>query len=178
METLDTLITLIGILPYIALPVLAVNFFLYITREVRAGKAGAKKVDRRAFPLNSLLFFLAPIIVVFFRSWILKDMARREVGLFLGAKAENRSVWISDRRVLKPDPVIRAIMDLKPAVIRRFHPAQSIPVSITMGPETLRLQLRRDARDPQTYWVYYPALRYTKKHEIGRINTVLLDSYK
>ena len=175
MNTLNTLCYAVGVIPFIALPFLLVNWMRYL--KIRRENKSRRVAPPAKVPIKSVLFFGVPIVIAISIAEFVQWRSRVETLNFLRNLSGNYTVYVNSRRPTDADAIIAALKTSAPVMGHHSSPTKPINVDIQTPNGALSLVLRRDSSYAQEYWVFYPKYRITSNNEIGRVTTPLFDNY-
>jgi len=172
--SLDTIIHYLFLIPIIALILGAV-----VVIKSLIGKWW--KSDRKAPPVwkkvgyAAIAAFFIPIIMLFILSFTVKKIVRHEVKAWLENVSDGAVVRINNEAIQKPITVIEEMRKLTAYPAHHSHATKRIRIAIRDNDQGLVIDLGRDSKLPQEYWVFYLGYRHTCANEVGRITTSLFD---
>jgi hypothetical protein len=176
MNALNLIFYLVSAIPFIALPFLLVNWAKYM--KARSENRSRFVPLPAKFPVKSVIFFAAPILVAIAIAEIVSSRSRLEALSFLRNLSGNYKVYVNSKLAHDPDRVVSALKEVAPVPIgHHSHPTKMIRVDIQGETDSLTLELGRDSGYPQEYWVFNPSYRITSNNEIGRVITTVFDDY-
>ncbi len=175
MNALNILFYTAGVIPFIALPFLLVNWMRYL--KIRRENKSRRVALPAKVPLKSVLFFVVPIVVAFSIAEFVQARSRAEALNFLRDLSGNYAVYVNSRAAKNPDAVIAALKTTAPIMGHHSHPTKMVHVDIQTANGGISLVLGRDSDYAQEYWVFYPKYCITSNNEIGRVTTSLFDDY-
>jgi hypothetical protein len=173
-RTLDLVFIGSAVLAVFALPVLVVNWLLYM-RAVRQRVSAASPTG--SLPVKSIAFFITPILVALGVADVATTVARKEALTILGEWTEDLVVAVNDRTVSDNRELVSALRTVRPYWAHHSHPTSRVRVDVHGPRGHLVLELGRDSDNPREYWVFIPGGRITSSNEIGRITTSAFDQY-
>jgi len=129
------------------------------------------------FPYKSIVGF----VLLFSLPWLLcalmESTMRKRVVDFLNNVSPDVTLSVNGQFIRPPDQIIAELKKIRDLPAHHSHATKRIHIEVVDRGESLVLELGRDSRRMQEYWVFYPGYRYTSGSEIGRIVTSLFDSY-
>jgi hypothetical protein len=163
MQILDTVIGLLFLFMIGAFPFLVVNVLRYLY---------GRKPDKR-FPVKSAACFVAPVVCLCILTPVFTSIARRQVLEFIneGKQREDVIVKIGNTVVTQPDRYLIELAKLRFARQHQSHPDTTIAVEIKCGDRSVTLELARDSRNKNEYWIFWPEYSTTSDQAIGRVRT-------
>ncbi len=136
------------------------------------------KILRANKPLKILIatiaIFVLSNIFMFVTEYISAWIIRGKVRNYLQAVTVNAQIYIDGKAVNNPAEILTAIRKFTPYVAHRSHDEGRFELHILNSDQHLTLQLGRDSRRPNEYWVFYPSMG-RNGIEIGRITTNIFD---
>ena len=176
MKSLNLIFYLVSAIPFVALPFLLVNWAKYMKARSE-NRSGLNPLPAK-FPVKSVIFFAAPILVAIAIAEIMSSRSRLQALGFLRDLAGTYKVYVNSKPAHDPERVVSALKQVAPAPVgHHSHPTKMIRVDIQGETDSLTLELGRDSGSPQEYWVFNPRFRVTSNNEIGRVITTVFDDY-
>jgi len=74
------------------------------------------------------------------------------------------------------EELLQKLLTLDEIPAHHSHPCRRFAVVVRGNGAEIDLDLARDSKRPQEYWVFFPKHSFTDYNEIGRIRTPLLDA--
>ena len=103
----------------------------------------------------------------------LKSAALKEVNPKLGAQVG--AITVNEKPFDRPDDLLTALRSMRDAPAHHSHPTIEYRVLLITSLGPLELRLCRDSDNPNEYWVFYSGFQSTRRNEIGRVFTGVLD---
>ena len=176
MNILDAVAYLAFAIALIMLPVLAVNWSIYIWKITKRHRP-EPRTSTVKIPIKSVLGFMIPVIVVLCASIFSESIARDDVLRRVNSLPEGCNVSVNGQAVQDPKAIISVLKSLHPVLPHHSEPTRTINVQIWDYSRQITLILARDSGNPQEYWVFYPKHAITARNEVGRITTPIFDRY-
>jgi hypothetical protein len=138
-----------------------------------------KKTPRANKPIKILIVTIAIIfalssIFIFMTGYISAGIIRGKVRNYLQDVTVNAQIYIDDKTVNNSAEILTAIRKFAPYAAHHSHDEGRFELHILDSGQHLTLQLGRDNRRPNEYWVFYPDMG-RDGIEIGRITTNIFD---
>jgi heme/copper-type cytochrome/quinol oxidase subunit 2 len=176
MNILDAVAYLAFAIALVMLPVLTVNWSIYIWKLIK--KYGPEpRISTASMPIKSVLAFIIPVVIVICASIFSQSIATDEVLQKISSLPEDCDVFVNGQRVQDPQAIISTLKSLHAVLPHHSEPTRAIKIEIRDHSRQMVLILGRDSGDPREYWVFYPKHAITARNEIGRITTSIFDTY-
>jgi hypothetical protein len=143
----------------------------------RGDKLGVQDLVRALLGLS--LFVL--IVTIFVADFADEAKARRWVLSQLASEPRQYQVWIEDREVADPVPVVTALRGLSHVGAHHSAPTKPLQIRVAHAGHRLDLVVARDSTLPSEYWVFLPG-KSGGPHgsllgqQAGRISTSVFDT--
>ena len=174
MKVLDWIVWWSFVTALVALPILVVNWLIFVVRRSRAPRTSRGSIP---FPLKSILFFSLPSLVVLAGATLSKSIANTEIISTIQSFDAAAQVSINGKSVQNQTEVLSALRTRHWVLGHHSQPTTRISIQIWDRSRSLVLSLARDSNDPREYWVFYPKYYITSGNETGRIKTSVFDNY-
>lgn len=140
-----------------------------------------RRPEDRVFPLKSMLFFAAPVLVGLLVAGISTFIAQCEVEQFLGSLSDGYTISIDGHPTQNRQQVLDTLRQFTNLPAHHSSPTRQLHVDIADPPRHLQLSLARDSSDPHEYWVFVPWSSKLASRaaplDIGHIRTTIFDEY-
>ena len=176
MNVLDAVAYLAFAIALMMLPVLTVNWFIYVWKMTKRYRP-EPRTSTVTIPIKSVLGFIIPVIVVLCASIFSESIARDEVLRRVNSLPEGCNVSVNGQTAQDPKAIISVLKSLHPVLPHHSEPTRTINVQICDYSRQITLMLARDSGNPREYWVFYPKHAITARNEVGRIITPIFDRY-
>lgn len=166
-------------------PILWLPFFAfagvlaYIHSSWKKSKSNG---SNKPLPLSKVLmkcmpYVMGSIAIVLVVCDLMTMSARETVKDFVANVSSSTMVEVNGQTISNPNETIDELKTLAPMAGHGSHATKKVEITISDAAKTLTLEIGRDSKRPQEYWVFYPKYRYTSKNEIGRITTDIFNDY-
>lgn len=173
---LDTIIYPVLLVPFVVF-MIAVIYMVRSSKKVRLGQKESTRDNFTRFFYKFAPWVLGSIAIVLIVCDLIKVSARDKVRSFLDEVTTDVTVSVNGQQVKDPNEIIAGLLKVAPLPAHHTHATKRFRIEVSSNEGILVLELGRDSRRQQEYWVFWPEYRYTSRNEIGRITTNLFDDY-
>jgi hypothetical protein len=160
----------------IALPVLIVNWVLYMRARARAASPSSRAAV--AFPALSVGMFVTPILIAAGVASVATTSARHEAQQFLRESTGDVTIYVNGQPMSDPEEVLAVLKGIAAHSAQHSHATTRIRVDVMSSKGNLALELGRDSSNSQEYWVFTQRQGITSSNAIGMITTSAFDKYR
>ena len=171
MEILDSILEFLILLtiPSFIIGAIGVGFGIY---------AGSKSKDERKKPMKWTKILFGQLIVILLLSngisWIIRFQTTAELKNLLNEK--DLKIFV-DGTSLSPSDTEKVISELKliePHIGRKSYELTDLKIRVSSKKANMDLELRRDKKIQNQYWIFWNKYVATSQHEIGKIKSSTL----
>lgn len=145
---------------------------------ITGGEVRTKAHRRDLVPILAFLALFVAVGAFVAATDLQSGRARAEIRRFLREAGSDVELLVDGNHLPGPASavILGRLRDLGTLPPHHSHPMRRFSVLLIDGERTLELDMGRDSRRPDEYWVYFPRDWMTDHNAVGRIRTNALDS--